>query len=164
MTKEKYENLRAHLNECAKGVMSLKQPEYTGENEDVLHNFKSTADLVGISPLEAWSVFFIKHVQSVVSHAKNPSLKESEPIKERYVDLINYVHLGYALVKEQEDIKIEFLGKAKGHDPQFGDYTVQPGDAGTEGAYLRKHYPNVYNKYKKYYDDKTGNNKSSPGG
>ena len=89
MTKEKYENLRAHLNECAKGVMSLKQPEYTGENEDVLHNFKSTADLVGISPLEAWAVFFIKHVQSVVSHAKNPSLKESEPIKERYVDLIN---------------------------------------------------------------------------
>tara|TARA_Y100001937_G_scaffold34390_1_gene49086 strand:+ start:1370 stop:1864 length:495 start_codon:yes stop_codon:yes gene_type:complete len=164
MTKEKYENLRAHLNECAKGVMSLKQPEYTGENEDVLHNFKSTADLVGISPLEAWAVFFIKHVQSVVSHAKNPSLKESEPIKERYVDLINYVHLGYALVKEQEDIKIEFLGKAKGHDPQFGDYTVQPGDAGTEGAYLRKHYPNVYNKYKKYYDDKTGNNKSSSGG
>mgnify|MGYP003123575544 FL=1 len=35
MTKEQYDNIRAHLNECAEGVMSLKQPEYTGENEDV---------------------------------------------------------------------------------------------------------------------------------
>ena len=146
MTKKQYENLRAHLEECASGVMSLKQPEYTGESEDVLHNFKSTADLVGISPLEVWSVFFIKHVQSVTSHAKNPNLEESEPIKERYVDLLNYIHLGYALVKEQEDVKVEILGKA-------AEYKIQPGDAGTEAAYIKENYPKIYNKYKKYYED-----------
>ena len=157
MTKEQYDNIRAHLNECAEGVMSLKQPEYTGENEDVLHNFKSTADLVGISPLEVWSVFFIKHVQSVTSHAKNPDLKESEPIKERYVDLLNYIHLGYALVKEQEDVKVEFVGTA--HDPQFGDYKIQPGDAGTEAAYIKKKDPKIYEKYKKYYEDGNKTNK-----
>jgi hypothetical protein len=112
----------------------------------VLHNFKSTADLVGISPLEVWSVFFIKHVQSVTSHAKNPNLKESEPIKERYVDLLNYIHLGYALVKEQEDVKVEILGKA-------AEYKIQPGDAGTEDAYIKENYPKIYNKYKKYYKD-----------
>ena len=71
---------------------------------------------------------------------------------------MNYLQLGYALMKERE-VKVEFIGRA--HDPQFGDYQVQPGDAGTEGAYLRKHYPNVYNKYKKYYTDESKRSEST---
>ena len=32
--------------------------------------------------------------------------------------------------------ELEARKKKKGYDPQFGTYKVQPGDAGTEGAYI----------------------------
>ena len=32
--------------------------------------------------------------------------------------------------------ELEAIKKKKGYDPQFGEYKIQPGDAGTEGAYI----------------------------
>ena len=69
-------------------------------------------------------------------------MHEAEPIESRYADATNYLNLGYALMKER-DCKVEIIGRAgnsvgESYDPQFGTYEVQPGDAGTEGAYLRK--------------------------
>ena len=38
--------------------MDAKQPEYTNKSIDVLNNFKTTAESIGIKPMEVWAVFF----------------------------------------------------------------------------------------------------------
>ena len=47
--------------------------------------------------------------------------------------------------------ELEANKKKKGYDPQFGEYKIQPGDAGTEGAYIldndsKTNNKNSYNK------------------
>ena len=155
MNSNEFKKSQRELRKQAYRIMSAKQPEYTNNNTDVLHNFKSTAKRLGIDPMTVWSVFFDKHIQAIFSHASDPDMAQAEPIESRYADAINYLHLGFALMKER-DCKVEIIGRAgnsvgEAYDPQFGTYKVQPGDAGTEGAYLRKNYPKVYNKYKKYF-------------
>ena len=159
MNSNDYKYHARQLKKDAYRIMQAKQPEYTNNNTDVLHNFKSTANRLGTDPMMVWSVFFDKHIQAIQSHAANPDMEQAEPIESRYADAMNYLQLGYALMKERENVKIEFIGRA--HDPQFGDYTVVPGNAGTEGAYLRKNYPKVYNKYKKYFTDESQRGESA---
>ena len=74
--------------------------EYTNNNDDVLRNFKNTAENLGLESQEVWAVFFYKHVQAILSHAHNPDMIKAEPIQSRYADAINYLHLGYALYLE----------------------------------------------------------------
>jgi hypothetical protein len=102
MKKNIYKALSKQLTQAAEDIMKKKQPEYTNKNEDVLYNFKSTAKSLDLSPMEVWAVFFHKHVQAIMSHAHNPEMHEAEPIESRYADAINYLHLGYSLMKERE--------------------------------------------------------------
>jgi hypothetical protein len=102
MKNKTYQNISKQLDEAAKKIMKAKQPEYTNKNEDVLHNFKSSAKMLGLLPMEVWAVFFHKHVQAILSHAHNPEMHEAEPIQSRYCDAINYLHLGYALTLEKK--------------------------------------------------------------
>jgi len=120
-----YKQISKQLDEAAKKIMKAKQPEYTNESEDVLHNFKSSAQMLGLQPMEVWAVFFHKHVQSIMSHAHNPKMDEAEPIRSRYCDAINYLHLGYALMTERE----EAINKVA-----TGQIDII---SGTEGGYIR---------------------------
>ena len=97
MNKENYLKIRKQLFELADGIMDAKQPEYTNNHVDVLHNFKSSAESAGIDPLQCWVVLLDKHIQSIFTHAKNPNMIEAEPIESRYADAINYLVLGLAL-------------------------------------------------------------------
>jgi len=101
MNKEEFKVAKKGLNAYAKAIMEAKQPEYTNENDDVLYNFKHTAESLGLEPMEVWGVFFHKHVQAILSHAHNPEMHQAEPIQSRYADAINYLYLGYALMKEK---------------------------------------------------------------
>jgi hypothetical protein len=46
-----------------------------------------------------WSIYFLKHVFSILAYLGQKS--ESEPIMGRFVDARNYLDLGWGLVKEQ---------------------------------------------------------------
>ena len=107
MNKDKYKEMSEQLDKAAKSIMDAKQPEYTNQSPDVLHNFKTSAEQIGLKPLEVWAVFFHKHVQAILSHAHNPEMHEAEPIESRYADAINYLHLGYALMNEREEEAID---------------------------------------------------------
>lgn len=103
MTNKEYQSVRNGLFAYAQDIMEDKQPAYTGENEDVLSNFKNMADRFGIDPLVAWGIYFNKHVDAINSFIKNPELHQGgEPISSRFADIINYCALGMALVKEQK--------------------------------------------------------------
>tara|TARA_R110002153_G_scaffold5020_4_gene23387 strand:- start:3256 stop:3594 length:339 start_codon:yes stop_codon:yes gene_type:complete len=102
MEKHELKRVKKYLLELADEIMTAKQPEYTNKNIDVLNNFKTSAKLVGITPEEIWAAHFIKHVQSILSHAHNPGMEKAEPIQTRYADAINYLFLGFCLVVENE--------------------------------------------------------------
>lgn len=111
MNHKKFNELKKYILDNCQNIMNEKQPEYTNENSDVLHNFKTTAENLGLSPQEIWAVFFYKHVQAILSHAGNPNMHQAEPIESRYADAINYLFLGFALHiermhKEHEDLNL----------------------------------------------------------
>ena len=111
MNKENYTEIRKQLFKLAESIMDAKQPEYTNNNVDILHNFKSSAKRAGIDPLQCWIVFLDKQIQSIITHAKNPDMLEAEPIESRYADAINYLVLGLALTidrnkKLHEDLNL----------------------------------------------------------
>ena len=105
MTQDEFDRLVKELDTLSKDIMKGKRPEYTNENEDVLHNFKSTADRLNISSLKVWSIFFDKQLQSIFAHVNNANLKKSESIESRFADVINYSYLGLSLFRERNDNK-----------------------------------------------------------
>jgi hypothetical protein len=103
MTSEQFNKIINELDILAKTTMNHKGPEYTNGSEDILHNFKSTAQKAGVDPLTVWYIFFDKQCSSVAAHVKNDNLTKAEPIESRFADIINYAKLGYALFKERQD-------------------------------------------------------------
>jgi len=115
MNHKEYNELRKKILENCQDIMNQKQPEYTNNNQDVLHNFKSTAKRLNIKPTEVWGVFLDKHIQAILTHAGNDNINKAEPIESRYSDAINYLFLGYALyidnLKEKHNnLKLTYKG------------------------------------------------------
>ena len=77
-----------------------KGEEYAGKS-DVCKNFKRQADMLNIEPQLVWAVYANKHWDAIMSHVKNGKIF-SEPIEERINDLILYLLLYKALIKDQE--------------------------------------------------------------
>jgi hypothetical protein len=101
MTKQEFEETKKYLLDICQQIMDVKQPEYTQKNLDILHNFKSTAESIGIEPMEVWAVFFNKHIQAILTHAGDPYMHQAEPIESRYADAINYLLLGFSLLQDR---------------------------------------------------------------
>ena len=115
MDHKEYNQLKNELLNVCQEIMNQKQPEYTNNDSDVLHNFKSTAKRLKLNPQEVWGVFLDKHIQAILSHAGNPDMHQAEPIMSRYADAINYLLLGFAMhiesmKKQHEDLKLIYKG------------------------------------------------------
>tara|TARA_Y100000114_G_C11710654_1_gene303287 strand:- start:288 stop:641 length:354 start_codon:yes stop_codon:yes gene_type:complete len=115
MDHKKLNEIKQTLLSYAQQIMNEKQPEYTNKNSDVLHNFKSTAENLGLEAQEVWAVFFYKHVQAILSHAHNPNMHAAEPIESRYADALNYLVLGLALhiekmYNDHDDLNLIYKG------------------------------------------------------
>jgi hypothetical protein len=82
-------------------IYDHKGADYTRGKGDLdrTDNFKMAADNNGITPLQAWGVYFYKHISAVWRFLKDGKV-ESEPIEGRVHDVINYSILLLLLVKE----------------------------------------------------------------
>ena len=96
-----YERISAELDSEAKGIETAKRPGYTIGDADVLRNFKRVAERTGLTPGQAWAVYFLKHVDAITSIMTRPELPVSEEPIGRFSDAINYLHLGWAILDEQ---------------------------------------------------------------
>ena len=106
MKDTEFDILASKLDEYARDTMRKKGPEYTMKDEDVLNNFKSTANKLGVDPLVVWYAYFDKQCSSIAAHVKNEKLQQAEPMISRFGDIINYAKLGYALFYERHaDVK-----------------------------------------------------------
>lgn len=86
----------------AAGISTAKRPGYTQGHEDVLHNFKFVAEQMGVTPMQVWGVYFLKHVMALSAYAKDPRIAQAEGLAGRFADALNYLFLGYALMVELE--------------------------------------------------------------
>jgi len=100
MTKEKLKNVIEELESMANELLDSKGKDYTNGSEDVLINFKRNADRLNTSPLIIWAVYLNKHIDAINSYCGSPTDSTSEAIESRFVDALNYIKLGYALVDE----------------------------------------------------------------
>ena len=103
---------KADFNEMFKNMVKEemqcfidKGEEYTVGKDDALTNFKEVAKEVGITPLQAWYVFFNKHIRSIASYVKTGSEKSNEAIECRIMDARNYLALGRGLIQEHKEAK-----------------------------------------------------------
>lgn len=92
-------DIDAILEQCLR-VLQSKGADYTVGSSDKLANFKRSADFTGLTPQQAWSVYFYKHVAAIFSYVKTGGQAESEPIEGRIVDAINYLLLFGKMVAE----------------------------------------------------------------
>ena len=82
--------------------MKGKGHDYTAGNDDRLINFKEVGKRAGVSPLQCWLVYFLKHVDSICTRVSTGKQESGEPIEGRIADIRNYALLGLALIKEEE--------------------------------------------------------------
>lgn len=102
MNQVEYERIARALLKEADGIETAKRPGYTLGNEDVLRNFKQAAARAGITPGQAWAVYFLKHIDAITSVMTRPDLPVAEAPLGRFSDAINYLKLGYALMLERD--------------------------------------------------------------
>lgn len=106
MNQKDFDLKRQSLHSKAETIVERKRTAYTMQNDDVLHNFKTTAERCGITPLQAWAVHFEKQVSATMNYCKGGD--PGEPIEGRFCDLQNYLELGYALMLENENPLVGF--------------------------------------------------------
>lgn len=103
MDSKTYDELSEKLLAEAHKIELSKRPAYTTGSPDVLRNFKSVAERLGITPRQALAVYMLKHVDAVTSALKDPSIPQGEALEGRFCDLINYTKLAWALISEEND-------------------------------------------------------------
>lgn len=103
MNLSNYNELKENILQKAQTISDSKRPSYTQGNPDVLKNFKAVAERVGMTPLQVWGVYFNKHIDSINSFVKDEKIHQAEPMEERFCDALNYLMLGWALSKDDEE-------------------------------------------------------------
>ena len=75
------------LSLCSK--VRIDKGSAYASSQDALSNFKRCSVLSGADIEKVWFVFFVKHFDALSSYLRG-EYKDSEPIKMRLVDMINY--------------------------------------------------------------------------
>lgn len=66
-------------------------------------NFRWVADFLGIpgvSHYTVWLIYFSKHFSSLIKWIKTSRL-ESEPLKDRIADMVNYLFILHSMIEEE---------------------------------------------------------------
>ena len=100
MILEDYTKLREELTEFRLGISDGKRKDYTKSSEDVLKNFKNQAEALGVTPMVSLAVHMEKQFASILNYIKTNGQSESEPIKNRISDCLNYLELLWGLLND----------------------------------------------------------------
>lgn len=104
ITIEQREKIAAEIFENCLDILRKKGADYSSLS-DSLSNFKEGGAMIGRTKYEVWAIYFFKHVKSILNSIKsNPKAPqtESEPLRGRIEDIINYSVIFAALLREDE--------------------------------------------------------------
>jgi hypothetical protein len=130
VTQTEYDRVTEELMALAHGIETGKRPGYTIGAEDVLANFKRTAERAGIEVGQAWAVFFLKHVDAILSIMTRPDLPQAEEPPGRFADAINYLRLGFAILSERPKSSVADAGTSADSRPAAATPTCGTASAG----------------------------------
>lgn len=100
-----YADIDAFLNDVL-DTMRVKGHDYRqGNDDDLLHNFRTVGESVSVPMEKVWFTYFYKHYSALATYIKEGGQQESEPIESRVKDMIVYLLLFYKMVKEQRTPK-----------------------------------------------------------
>lgn len=102
MKVDKYLELRRDLLKEAEEITIAKGKDYTQGDSDMLKNFKYVAERVNMKPEQVLGIYMMKHQDSISAFIKHGTL-ESEPLKYRIIDNINYLLLLYTMYVENSE-------------------------------------------------------------
>lgn len=104
MTKEERNRIADELFYECREILDTKGIAYSGP-EDVNDNFKRNAKLLGTSKYQILAIYLNKHLDGIMNAIKaNPHnpVEETEGMKGRIIDSINYLTILQAMLKEDE--------------------------------------------------------------
>lgn len=88
------------IRECLE-TMRIKGHDYRqGNDDDLLHNFRTVSETVGEDITKVWFTYFYKHYSALATYIKEGGQSESEPIEGRIKDMIVYLLLFYRMLNE----------------------------------------------------------------
>jgi hypothetical protein len=102
-TKKEYQKRKNKLLKNARRTEERKNPAYSGDAKDVHKNFRVIADFLDVDPILVATVYFMKHVTSLMSYAKSDDIHQEEKIDGRFEDALNYLKIMYSLHKERTE-------------------------------------------------------------
>lgn len=104
MTPELRKAIFDDIDRKGQELILCKGMDYAGE-QDVLANFKVNAERLGLTKYQVWSVYFMKHIDSILNAIKrdagNPKVS-SEPLEGRVLDARNYLGLLACMLHEDK--------------------------------------------------------------
>ena len=95
------------FNRCRE-VLKTKGADYSGSKphsprSSQLSNFYLASSLgMKLSPFHVWWIYFFKHLSAIITFIREGQV-ESEPIKERIVDAINYLALLHKMILHESE-------------------------------------------------------------
>jgi hypothetical protein len=111
MDRDTFLTLAENTSRQALALLAVKNADYS-ESDDALANMKEEAREMGLQPMQVWEVYFRKQLRAVRRFVRTNKL-ESEPIEERFQDIINFCHLGYALAIDEGFIDLPAVCRGK---------------------------------------------------
>lgn len=112
MTKKKFNKFLKQFHSSQEKLLISKGHDYTQGSDDRFLNFKEVASLTGMTPLQVWAVYWMKHVFAICTYVKFGEVK-SEGIEGRFLDEANYNVLGAALLSEYNKKTLRKADKKK---------------------------------------------------
>jgi len=108
MSEELFMAIRQQLNKRCEEVLVRKGADYSHSKEtgDKLGNFRRIAKSLGLPARTVWCIYFLKHVDALIRWVKTGAV-ESEPMDGRFIDLRNYVDLGYGIWLAEDNLPLE---------------------------------------------------------
>ena len=106
---ERFVSIFSEICESCIKILEDKGQDYSDADNDRLSNFKEVGNLLGVSAKEVWAVYFLKHIFAILTWASGKEL-QSESLRGRVEDAINYLVLGYALWIEENEQNIKQEG------------------------------------------------------
>lgn len=113
MNANRRQSIVERLQQQEVAMIETKGREYTGGAEldndlDTLANFKNVAEQTGMTPMQCWGVYFLKHISSIMTFIASPDREAdmAEPIDGRILDARTYLGLLQCLIEEDRGLQI----------------------------------------------------------
>lgn len=101
MTRDEFDELLSMTFSSLAALSDTKGTEYA-HDADQLANFKRLGERLGMAPEAVLMVYLTKHLDSIESYIRRPSMDLSEPIDGRIDDAILYLCLLKALIHDSD--------------------------------------------------------------